>query len=149
MIGANRTSEPQNKNSDKERVQENYHPFSDHFPGVWFQLDENFMPVSIEGPVEEVSGYGKDEILSGKITLTELVVPEDQPSVFENRKKLKSNPRLVIENELRIRKKTERQNGSGKLSGGESRVLLKAQETSRAWLMISLNVKWLKKRLKK
>lgn len=105
MIGANRTSEPQNKSSDKERVQENYHPFSDHFPGVWFQLDENFMPVSIEGPVEEVSGYGKDEILSGKITLTELVVPEDQPSVFENRKKLKSNPRLVIENELRIRKK--------------------------------------------
>lgn len=105
MIGVNRTSEHANKNYGENIIQENHHSFSEHFPGVGFRLDENFVPISIEGPVEEVSGYRKDEILSGKITLVELIVPEDLPIVFENQKKLKSNPKLVIENEFRIRKK--------------------------------------------
>jgi PAS domain S-box-containing protein len=105
MIGVSRNFEQDNKGLEGDKGQESYHPFSQHFPGIGFQLDGNFSPVSIQGPVEEMTGYGKEDILSGKVDLMEIIVPEDQPLIFENRQKLKSNPKFVVENEFRIRKK--------------------------------------------
>ncbi|WP_332881777.1 PAS domain-containing protein [Methanosarcina horonobensis] len=55
-----------------------------------------------------MTGYGKEELLSGKMNFLEIIVPEDQLSILENQRKLKSNPKFVVENEFRIRKKTER-----------------------------------------
>ncbi|WP_345945483.1 MASE3 domain-containing protein [Methanosarcina sp. DH2] len=104
IIGVNRDLEQKEKNEDKD--QEGYHSFSEHFPGIGFQLNWDFTPVSMQGPVEEMTGYRKEDILSGKVDLIEIIVPEDQPLIFENRQKLKSNPKLVIEDEFRIRKKS-------------------------------------------
>nr|WP_239451401.1 MASE3 domain-containing protein [Methanosarcina horonobensis] len=105
MIGVNRDSEQKNKSPSEDKDQEGYHSFSQHFPGIGFQLDENFLPVFIQGPVEEMTGYGKEELLSGKMNFLEIIVPEDQLSILENQRKLKSNPKFVVENEFRIRKK--------------------------------------------
>lgn len=105
MIGVNRDPEQRNKSSEEYKNQENYQSFSKHFPGIGFQIDENFKPISLDGQVEEITGYASGEILSGKMDLMELILPEDQQLIFENRRKLKLNPKLVIENEFRIRKK--------------------------------------------
>lgn len=131
MIGVNRTSELRNNRPEENKDQENYHLFSQHFPGIGFQLDENLKPISMAGSVEEITGYGSDEILSGKVDLTEIILPEDQHLVSEYWQKLKLNPKLVIENEFRIRKKNgetkwvreiiqriqKRSEGSGKFQG--------------------------------
>ncbi|WP_048159140.1 MASE3 domain-containing protein [Methanosarcina sp. WWM596] len=105
MIGVNRILEPNNINFEEDKDQEGYHSFSQHFPGIGFQLDGDFAPISIQGPVEEMTGYGKEDFLSGKVSLIEIIVPDDQPLVFENRQKSKSNPKFIVENEFRIRKK--------------------------------------------
>ncbi|WP_410508675.1 MASE3 domain-containing protein [Methanosarcina hadiensis] len=106
MIGVNRTSELRNNMPEESKDQENYHSFSQHFPGIGFQLDENLKPITMEGSVEEITGYGSDEILSGKVDLMEIILPEDQHLVSGYWQKLKLNPKLVIENEFRIRKKS-------------------------------------------
>ena len=76
-----------------------------HFPGIKFQLDENFKLKSLSGPVEEMTGYRKEDILSGKMDWMEMITPEDRHLIFEKREKMKSNPNFVIENEFRIRRK--------------------------------------------
>ncbi|WP_440948890.1 MASE3 domain-containing protein [Methanosarcina sp. T3] len=106
MIGVNRSREPDNNSFGADEDQEGFHSFSQHFPGIGFQLDEVFSPVSMQGPVEEMTGYRKEDLLSEKVSLMELIiVPEDQPLIIESRQKLKSNPKFVAENEFRIRKK--------------------------------------------
>ena len=106
LIGVNKyPAEHKNKNLEGDYDRESYHSFMQHFPGIGFQLDNDFVPVSIHGPVEEMTGYRREDIISGKVDLMELIVPEDQPLIFKKRDKLKSNPKFVIENEFRIRKK--------------------------------------------
>jgi PAS domain S-box-containing protein len=105
MIGLNRNSEQKIKSSEENKDKEGYRSFSQYFPVIGFRLDENFVPLSIQGPVEEITGYRKEEVLSGKIEFIEIIVPEDQPLILENRKKLKSNSKLVFEDEFRIRTK--------------------------------------------
>jgi len=105
MIGVNRNPEPNNKRFGDDENQEDFHSFSQHFPGIGFQLDGNFFLVSIQGIVEEMTGYRKEDLLSEKVSLMELIVPEDQHLIIESLQKLKSNPKFVAENEFRIRKK--------------------------------------------
>lgn len=105
MIGVNRNLELKNKSSGNDEDQDGSHSFSQHFPGIGFQLDGDFALISMQGPVEEMTGYGKADFLSEKVSLMEIIVPEDQPLIFESRHKLKSNPKFVAENEFRICKK--------------------------------------------
>ncbi|AKB31199.1 sensory transduction histidine kinase [Methanosarcina siciliae HI350] len=105
MIGVNRNLKPNNKRFGDDEHQENSQSFLQHFPGIGFQLDGNFFLVSIQGTVEEMTGYRKEDLLSEKVSLMELIVPEDQHLIIENQQKLKSNPKFVAENEFRIRKK--------------------------------------------
>ena len=106
MIGVSKNPERKNKSSGEYMGQESCYSFSQHFPGIGFQLDENFTPVSIQGPVEEMTGYRKEEFLSGKVSLKDIIVPEDQSQIFETQQSLKLNLRAVVEREFRIRKKT-------------------------------------------
>ncbi len=106
IIRVNKNSaEHGNENLEKNPDWENAHSFMQHFPGMKFQLDENFRLRSLSGPVDEITGYRKEDIPSEKMDWLEMIVPEDRNLVFENREKLKSNPSFVIENEFRIRRK--------------------------------------------
>jgi len=98
--------------SNKESLEEKHDSGSDnsfmqYFPGIKFQVDENFKLKSLSGPVEEITGYRNEDVLSGKVDWTEMIAPEDRNLIFEKREKLKSNPNFVIENEFRIRRKDE------------------------------------------
>ena len=106
IIGVNKNPAESNKENLKEKHDwESDHSFMQHFPGIKFQLDENFTLKSLSGPVEEMTGYRKEDILSGKMDWMEMIAPEDRHLIFEKREKLKSNPNFVIENEFRIRRK--------------------------------------------
>jgi PAS domain S-box-containing protein len=97
------------RNSCVEKVsidEEDYHSFVQNIEGlIGFRLDENLEPVLMDGAVEEITGYGKEDFLSHRVKWTELVMPEYQPLFFDNMKKVVSNPDLSREIEYRIRRK--------------------------------------------
>lgn len=70
---------------------------------IGLRVDENFMPVFIDGAVEYVTGYSKEDFLSCKMRWIEIVVSEDQSLVFENLEKAMYNPAVSTEFEYRIR----------------------------------------------
>lgn len=70
-----------------------------------FLLDENSTPVLMEGAVEQITGYTKEDFLSGNITWTEIIIPLDQSLFLKNMKEMISNPDISTEMEYRIRRK--------------------------------------------
>ncbi len=85
-----------------EKSEERLRTYMQNFKGVGFQLDRNFIPVMMQGAVEEILGYSPEEILCGKIKLLDLVDPEDRSQLLANQKELIEYPKKVIENEYRI-----------------------------------------------
>jgi PAS domain S-box len=116
-VGVNRDSSEskQSKNEpswdirSKENVQkdiENYRLFLQNIRGslgLW--LDENLAPTFIDGAVEEITGYNKEDFQSKELKWIELVIPEDRSSVLEHIQWVKSNPNTYAETEYRIRRK--------------------------------------------
>jgi PAS domain S-box-containing protein len=91
---------------EKVPIDEKYHSFVQNIEGlIGFRFDENLEPVLIDGSVEEITGYSKEDFLSHKIKWTELVMPEYLPLFFDNMKKAVSNPDLSREIEYKIRRK--------------------------------------------
>ena len=70
---------------------------------IGLKLDENFEPVIMDGAVEEITGYSKEDFLSHKVKWTEIVIPEDQPLIFEKMKETMSAPDISTELEYRIK----------------------------------------------
>jgi two-component system, sensor histidine kinase PdtaS len=73
-------------------------------------IDENFVPIFIDGDIKGITGYNKEELLSGKVKWIEIIIPEDRPSACENMKKAMSEPNVSVQMEYRIR----RENGETK-----------------------------------
>nr|WP_304364508.1 PAS domain S-box protein [Methanosarcina sp. KYL-1] len=88
-----------------QRSEECLHSFMQNFRGIGFQLDGDFVPRFMHGAAEEITGYSREEFLSGNLEWTDLVNPEDLPLILEKRRKLKSDPELFTELEYRIRRK--------------------------------------------
>ena len=70
---------------------------------IGFRADENFVPVFIDGAVEGITGYNKEDFLSCSKKWLEIALPEDRLLIFENIKKALSNPAASTEFEYRIR----------------------------------------------
>ncbi len=87
------------------KSEESFHSFMQNFRGLGFQLDSDFTPVFVHGAAEEITGYSREDFLSGNIKWTRLVKDEDLPLIQEKRKKLKEEPELFTELEYRIRRK--------------------------------------------
>ncbi len=85
------------KEKDRRSLVQNFHGL------IELNLDQNFEPVSMVGAVEEITGYSKDDFLSRKVKWTEIVMPEDQPLIFEKMKKTMSDPDTSTELEYRIK----------------------------------------------
>lgn len=112
-----------NKKFEEEWSSEAYSSFMQNLQGIGFQFDENCTIIFIHGPVEEITGYKKEDILSGEVNWISIVKPEDKSIIFEKRRKLESNLVSIIENEYRICRK----------DGGEKwvrEILQKIPETS-------------------
>ncbi|RXA20564.1 PAS domain S-box protein [Methanosarcina sp. MSH10X1] len=101
MIGINKclTGGPEKL----EKNEEDYYSFIQNLHAIGFQFDGNLSVIFLHGPVEEMTGYTRQDFLSGKIDWEEIIIPDDRSIIFENIKKLRSNPASVIESEYRIR----------------------------------------------
>ncbi|MHC1755147.1 MAG: PAS domain S-box protein [Methanosarcina sp.] len=85
----------------EERIQS----YLQNFRGIGTQLDGNFVPTFLHGAVEELTGYTKEDFLSGKIRWHEIIEPEDRSGLQEKVQKMKNTPDMTIRHEYRIRKK--------------------------------------------
>ncbi|WP_327037157.1 histidine kinase dimerization/phosphoacceptor domain -containing protein [Methanosarcina sp. 1.H.T.1A.1] len=72
---------------------------------IGFRFDENAETTFMDGAVEEITGYSKEDFLSHRVKWAEVVVPEDCPMLLENIKKSVSNPDLSTEIEYRVQRK--------------------------------------------
>ena len=105
MLGVKRDepeSEPavtgfQIKEKDRRSLVQNFHGL------VELNLDQNFEPVSINGAVEEITGYSKDDFLYHRVKWREIVVPEDKSLIFEKMEKTITDPNISTELEYRIK----------------------------------------------
>lgn len=73
---------------------------------IGFLLGEDLEPIFIGETVEAITGYTKEELLSGSPKWTEIVIPEDRPDILENIQNVISNPETSTELEYRIRTKS-------------------------------------------
>jgi PAS domain S-box-containing protein len=105
MLGVKRSepdSEPtltgfQINEKDNRSVTQNFHGL------IELILDKSFEPVSINGAVEEITGYDKEDFLSHKVKWRDIVVPEDQSMIFEKMEKTITHPSISTELEYRIK----------------------------------------------
>ena len=68
-------------------------------------MTRNFVPLFSEGALEEITGYTEEDFISGRISLLDLIVPEDRPLFNLSRKKMISSPNSIMEHEYRLRRK--------------------------------------------
>ena len=91
---------------DLQKDTENYRMFLQHIKGfIGFWLDENFVPIFIDGAVKEVTGYDKEDFHSMNLKWTELIITEDLQLFLEHIEWVKSNPNIYAEIEYRIQRK--------------------------------------------
>ena len=108
MIGKKYLTEYRNnEEEDPENDPNSYSSYMQNLQGIGFQFNKDFKLIFLHGPVKEMTGYTKQDLLSGKISWEEMIIPEDRSVIFENRKKLKSSMDFVIESEYRICAKNE------------------------------------------
>jgi PAS domain S-box-containing protein len=72
---------------------------------IYFQLNEKRVPAFMDGAVEEITAYKKENFTSGKMKWVEIVVPEDRLLFIEAIKAVESSPNFSLELEYRIRRK--------------------------------------------
>lgn len=90
---------------DPENDPDSYSSYMQNLQGIGFQFNKDFKLIFLHGPVEKMTGYPKQDFLSGKVDWQEIIIPEDRPVVFKKREKLKLNLNFIVENEFRIKKK--------------------------------------------
>ena len=74
-----------------------------NFPGIIYGIElETSNILFIEGKVEEITGYRKEDFLSGKIKWNMLIYPDDLHLVEENISKFLKNPGRTLKSEYRI-----------------------------------------------
>ena len=79
-----------------------------NFGGILFQLDRDLSLIFMEGAVQEITGYSKEDFLFGNLKWDEIVVPEDMSIYSKERGNTVSSPELSVEFEYRIREKRGR-----------------------------------------
>jgi PAS domain S-box-containing protein len=85
--------------------EELYRSFLQNFKGISFKLDRDFIPIFLEGAVEEISGYSEEDFICGRIALSDLIVPEDSRLLDIGKNKMNYSPNSIMEHEYRLRRK--------------------------------------------
>jgi len=70
-----------------EKSEEKYRSFVQNFQGIIYQRDENFVPIFLNGAVEEITGYTEKELMTW-IKWKDLIYEDDSPLVFKEEEKV-------------------------------------------------------------
>ncbi|NLA75543.1 MAG: PAS domain-containing protein, partial [Deltaproteobacteria bacterium] len=86
--------------------EEKYRQFLQNFVGIAYQADQESLEfLMIHGYVKDISGYEESEILEKKLTLKELIYPDDFKKVIADIDNLRNGTEQMIDNEFRISRK--------------------------------------------
>jgi PAS domain S-box-containing protein len=85
-----------------------YRSFIKNFHGIAFQRDEHFVPVFLDGAVEEITGYSEKEFMS-QIKWKDIVHSDDLALVLNEEEKIRDSPSVDYEEiEYRIKHRNEK-----------------------------------------
>lgn len=79
-----------------------YRSFMKNFQGIAFQMELDSAPILVDGNLEEITGYRKEDLISEKIDWYQIVHPNDRKRLFENKERLVKDPLLCIEHDYKI-----------------------------------------------
>jgi PAS domain S-box-containing protein len=74
-----------------EESETKYRSFVQNFHGVVFQFDENFVPIFMDGAVEEITGYREKDFMS-RNEWQEIIYPADLTIVLKEEEKVRNFP---------------------------------------------------------
>ena len=84
-----------------------FHQLIENLQGFFYEIDIRTSKVlSLNGRVEEITGYSKEDFYSGKVSWKELIYPEDLSRVEEERNKIQGTPNYTARSEYRIIKRS-------------------------------------------
>jgi len=69
---------------------DSYNSFMQNLQGIGFQLNKDFKLIFLYGPVEAMTGYSRQDFLSGKVEWPEVIIPEDRPVILKRRGEIKA-----------------------------------------------------------
>jgi PAS domain S-box len=72
-----------------EKSEEKYRSFVQNFHGIVFQFDENFIPVFLDGAVEEITGHKEEELMS-QIGWKDIIYPDDLPLILKEEENIRN-----------------------------------------------------------
>jgi PAS domain S-box-containing protein len=105
LLGVRKNIPEKTETKNSQRNEEDYYSFMQNFNGILFQLDKDFLPILIEGPVEEITGYSKEDFLSGKVKWADIIISEYLPTVSKKVVHLDYYLKEPSEAEYRIKRK--------------------------------------------
>lgn len=88
-----------------ERSEEKFLNFVRNFDGIAFQINATGRFFLLEGTVEEISGYGRDDFLSGTVTLNTIVHADDKVRFLDEIRHLSTVPNARSDSVFRIVRK--------------------------------------------
>jgi PAS domain S-box-containing protein len=93
------------KEDNPEYESDSYSSYMQNLQGIGFQFNKEFKLIFLHGSVEEMTGYSKQDFLSGKVDWQEITIPEDRHAISKKKEKLKLNINSIVESEYRIQRK--------------------------------------------
>jgi PAS domain S-box-containing protein len=91
--------------NSSEKIDERYRSIVQNFSGILFELDRDLLPIFMDGAIEEVTGYNKEEFLSGNVKWEQIIEPEDLPGTLRKIDNFISGTNPFLEFEYRIQRK--------------------------------------------
>ncbi|MDD1766076.1 MAG: PAS domain S-box protein, partial [Methanomassiliicoccales archaeon] len=85
--------------------EERYRTFAQNFKGIAFRGDLDHSPIFLHGAVEVITGYTEEDLVTGHMKWSQLVLPDDMPKRLERSDELHELPGISLDREYRIRRK--------------------------------------------
>jgi PAS domain S-box-containing protein len=90
------------------RSEERFHTFVQNFEGIAFQVNLKGQFYLLEGSVEEITGYPRQEFLSGYVSLDSIIHPDDKSRYQDLIRQLSTKPGFRVDPLFRIIRKDRR-----------------------------------------
>ncbi len=82
--------------------EKHYRSLVHKFHGVVFKGDKDWKVTFMQGPIKQLTGYTKEEMLSGKVGWSQIVHPDDLERVMSQGKGLSEDPNYSVNRQYRI-----------------------------------------------
>ncbi len=85
--------------------EEKFQTFVRNFEGIAFQMKTDGTCLFLEGKIQGITGYNRDDILSGAIPVSSIIHPDDEPGFQKGLRQLGIVPGFIVDSLVRIVRK--------------------------------------------